>query len=39
MVSLKAGKVGTFFQATINERFLVLGAPQTSTVTSSLNLV
>ncbi|CAL1697450.1 unnamed protein product [Somion occarium] len=33
-----AGKVGTFFQATIDERFLVLGAPETSTVTSSLNL-
>ncbi|KAK7677882.1 hypothetical protein QCA50_019194 [Cerrena zonata] len=34
-----AGKVGTFFEATIDERFLVLGAPEISTVTSSLNLV
>ncbi|TCD62436.1 hypothetical protein EIP91_006898 [Steccherinum ochraceum] len=34
-----AGDVGTSFQATIDEKFLVLGAPETRSVNSSLNVV
>ncbi|EKM52784.1 uncharacterized protein PHACADRAFT_198833 [Phanerochaete carnosa HHB-10118-sp] len=35
---IKAGEVGVFLQATIDERLLVLGAPETRNVTLSLNL-
>jgi len=34
-----AGSVGLFFNATIDEKFLVLGAPESSTINSSLNIV
>ncbi|THH28080.1 hypothetical protein EUX98_g6105 [Antrodiella citrinella] len=34
-----AGDVGTSFQATVDEQFLVLGAPETRSVNSSLNVV
>jgi len=34
-----AGTVGTFFNAIIDEKFLVFGAPESNTVTSALNVV
>ena len=34
----KAGNVGLFLKATVDEKFLVLGAPETSTVTASYNI-
>jgi len=34
-----AGDVGISFQATVDEKFLVLGAPETRSVNSSLNVV
>ena len=35
----QAGEVGVFLQATIDEKLLILGAPETRKVTLSLNLV